>query len=99
MGYPLLAGFHPQRRHDGQCAGTRTEFLTAGFFALVALSVNSTLSVSSERQSTRHLRMRLSWEVIRNPNSSGMLAAATPVILAPPFEKLLTMHGRANSRS
>src|SRR5437016_3039193 len=34
---------------------------------------------------------------MRSMNSSGTVATSTPVILAPPLEKLLTMHSRAKS--
>jgi hypothetical protein len=44
----LPARIREKKFFDAQCAGSRAEFLTAGFFALATLSVNSTLSVSSE---------------------------------------------------
>jgi len=36
------------------------------------------------------------WGVIRKPNSSGTVVPRTPEILAPSFEKLLNMQGRAD---
>jgi hypothetical protein len=68
-----------------------------GSFASVTCFINSTPSTSSVRQITRHTRP--SSRVICNTNSSGMVPARTPVICAPPFEKLLRMQGRAKWRS
>src|SRR5258707_494565 len=56
-------------------------------------------SGSLERHSTRHLRVPRWPPVMRNMNSSGIVLARTPVILAPVFEKLARMQGRTKWRS
>jgi hypothetical protein len=68
-----------------------------GASVLVARSVNFTPSALSVRHTTRDLRTS-AW-VICNMNSSGTVLARTPVISAPPFEKLLRMQVRAKLRS
>jgi len=50
--------------------------------------MNSTPSALLDRQMTRHLRRWPRPGVMRNLNSSGISAAITPEIFAPPFEKL-----------
>jgi hypothetical protein len=93
----------PSQKADSKCqiypTGSCVQCAGFGASALVTRSVNSTPTVSSVRYSTRHLRVRPSSRVICNMNSSGMVLARTPVICAPPFEKLLRMQGRAKRRS
>src|SRR6266851_4353305 len=66
--------------------------------ARIALSEKATPKLSFERHATRHLCGRL-WGVMHSMNSSGTVATSTPTILAPPLEKLLTMHSRAKRPS
>jgi hypothetical protein len=81
---------------DSDYSATSCDLLTR-FGSSMLITVNRTPSVSSVRQITRHLRT--SSRVICNTNSSGIVLARTPVICAPPFEKLLRMQGRAKLRS
>src|SRR5204862_7785107 len=72
--------------------------LSAASSRLLTTSANATPKLSFDRQATRQRWARL-WGEIRRMNSSGMAVGSTPVILAPPFEKLLTMHSRAKDPS
>jgi hypothetical protein len=69
-------------------------------YALATLYVARCLAgaffVSSGRESTRHLRLAPWPPVMRKVNSSGMVFACTPAILAPPFEKSTRTDVRVN---
>jgi hypothetical protein len=70
-----------------------------GVAELVPGVTNSTPSVSSVRHSTWHLCRVPRLVLMRNMKSSGIVTVFTPVIRAPPFEKLLRMQELAKRPS